>query len=88
MASAAFTKEFGMSARFRRLTGPVGALLLALCCLVTGGWRMASAESNAPSERRGVVRRYEVGRLWATPNDGPGVTMHFTLSTADGQQHE
>ena len=19
------------------------------------------------------------GRLWATPNDGPGVTLHFTL---------
>jgi PAS domain S-box-containing protein len=28
------------------------------------------------------------GKLWATPNLGPGVTVHFTLPTADGSQPE
>jgi signal transduction histidine kinase len=28
------------------------------------------------------------GRLWVTPNDGPGATVHFTMPTADGPQQE
>jgi hypothetical protein len=44
----------------RRMTGPVSALLLALCCLVAGGWSVVMAEPEAPVQD--VVRRSEFER--------------------------
>ncbi len=48
----------------RRMTGPVSALLLAVFCLVAGGWRTVSAESGAPAQD--VVRRSEFERQLTT----------------------
>ena len=50
----------GMSARLRRMTAPVNALLLALCCVLGSGSSATCAESSF-SQPQDVVRRYEFG---------------------------
>jgi len=50
-----------MSKFFNHRNGPIGALLLSLCCYLAGGAWTASAQSSSPPQD--VVRRYEGGRL-------------------------